>query len=141
LYAADGVDRMKLPAPVPELPVSDVHVAGKFYARQMGFSVDWEYEDSLAGISRDDARLFLRRRTPEEARERYRVLVWLNMGSTAEVDQLHAEWSERGVLIVEDLRTTPYDLREFTAQDPDGNRFRVFYDMGSEVKPVSDGHS
>ena len=53
------------------------------------------------------------------------------MGSSAEVDQLYAEWKERGVLIVEELQTAPYNLREFTAQDPDGNRFRVFYDLGS----------
>ena len=123
---------MRLPQPVPELPVSDVQLAGEAYARLMGFSVDWSYEDSLAGISRDDARVFLRRRTPEEARERYSVLVWLNMSSPAEVDQLHAEWKERGVLIVADLRTAPYNLREFTAQDVDGNRFRVFHDMGKQ---------
>lgn len=122
---------MRLPPPVPELPVGDVQLAGESYARLMGFSVDWTYEDSLAGISRDDARVFLRRRTPEEARERYSVLVWLNLSSPAEVDELHAEWKERGVRIVADLRTAPYNLREFTAQDADGNRFRVFHDMGS----------
>jgi predicted lactoylglutathione lyase len=121
---------MRLPHPVPELPVRDVQAAGKSYALQMGFSVDWSYEDSLAGISRDDARVFLRRRTPEEAKQRYSVLIWLNMASSAEVDQLHAEWKERGALIVEDLRTAPHNLREFTAQDPDGNRIRVFYDLG-----------
>ena len=121
---------MRLPHPVPELPVSDVQAAGKSYARQMGFSVDWSYKDSFAGISRDDARVFLRRRTAEEAKQRYSVLIWLNMASAAEVDQLYAEWKERGALIVEDLRTAPYNLREFTAQDLDGNRFRVFYDMG-----------
>ena len=123
---------MRLPHAVPELPVDDVQVAGKSYARLMGFRVDWSYEDSFAGISRDDARVFLRRRNPDEARERYSVLVWLNMASSAEVDQLHAEWKERGVLIVDDLRTTPYNLREFTAQDMDGNRFRVFHDMGKQ---------
>ena len=80
---------MRLPQPVPELPVSDVQAAGKSYARQMGFSVDWAF------------------------------------------DQLYAEWKERGVLVVEELRTTPYNLREFTAQDLDGNRLRVFYDVGS----------
>src|SRR5437867_5122566 len=122
---------MRLPQPVPELPVSDVQAAGKSYARQMGFSVDWAYEDSFAGISRDDARVFLRRRSSEEARERYSVLIWLNMASSAEVDQLYAEWKERGVLVVEELRTTPYNLREFTAQDLDGNKLRVFYDVGS----------
>jgi len=123
---------MRLPHPVPELPVSDVQAAVKSYARQMGFSVDWAYEDSFAGISRDDARVFLRRRTPEEAKERPSVLIWLNMASSAEVDQLYAEWKERGALIVEDLRTAPYNLREFTARDPDGNRIRVFYDLGKQ---------
>jgi predicted lactoylglutathione lyase len=123
---------VRLPSPVPELPVSDVQAAGQSYARQMGFAVDWSYEDALAGISRDDARVFLRRRTPEEARLRYSVLIWLNMASGAEVDQLHAEWKERGALIVEDLRTTAYNLREFTAQDPDGNRIRVFHDLGPQ---------
>ena len=123
---------MRLPHPVPELPVSDVQVAGESYARLMGFHVDWSYEDSFAGISRDDARVFLRRRTLEEAKARYSVLVWLNMASSAEVDQLHTEWKERGALIVEDLRTAPYNLREFTAQDMDGNRFRVFHDMGKQ---------
>jgi predicted lactoylglutathione lyase len=122
---------MRLPQPVPELPVSDVQAAAKSYARQMGFRVDWTYEDVFAGISRDDARVFLRRMTSEEAKERYSVLVWLNLGSPAEVDQLYAEWKERDVLILAELRTSAYNLREFTAQDPDGNRFRVFYDMGS----------
>jgi len=125
-------DRMRLPQPVPELPVDDVQAAGTSYARLMGFGVDWAYGDALAGVSRDDARMFLRRRTPEEARERYSVLIWLNMASSAEVDQLHVEWTERGALIVEELRTAPYNLREFTAQDPDGNRIRVFYDLGKQ---------
>jgi len=122
---------MRLPPPVPELPVNDVQAAGEAYARLMGFVVDWSYEESLAGISRDDARLFLRRRTPDETKARTSVLVWLNMASAAEVEQLHVEWKDRGVRIVEDLRTTPYNLRQFTAQDLDGNRLRVFYDMGT----------
>jgi predicted lactoylglutathione lyase len=121
---------MRLPQPVPELPVSDIRVATDSYAQQMGFSVDWTYEDALAGISRDDARIFLRRRTPQEAEEMCRVTIWLNMDSPAEVDQLHAEWKERGVRIVGELQTAPYNLREFTAQDVDGNRLRVFHDLG-----------
>jgi hypothetical protein len=56
------------------------------------------------------------------------------MASAAEVDELHAEWKERGVLIVDELQTAPYNLREFTAEDLDGNRLRVFFDLrGSGV--------
>src|SRR5262245_65655288 len=118
---------MRLPPTVPELPVADIRAATSAYANRMGFATDWTHEDFLAGISRDDARIFLRRRTPQEKSERSTVLVWLNMASAAEVDQLHAEWTARGVAIVSALQTTPYNLREFTAEDIDGNRLRVFY--------------
>jgi uncharacterized glyoxalase superfamily protein PhnB len=120
---------MKLPPPVPELPVSDIPAAARAYEQRMGFTLDWAHEDSFAGISKDAARVFLRRRTPQEAEEGCTVTIWLNMASSAEVDQLHADWKDRGVPIVEDLRTAPYGLREFTAQDLDGNRLRVFYDL------------
>lgn len=46
--------------------------------------------------------------------------------------QLHAERKARGALIAQKPRTAPYNLREFTAQDPDGNRIRVFYDLGGQ---------
>jgi len=121
---------MKLPPLVPELPVSDITAAAEGYRQHMGFSVDWTHEDHLAGVSRDAARLFLRRRTPAEEHARYSVLAWLNLASAAEVDQLHAEWKERGVRIVKELQTAPYNLREFTAEDLDGNRLRVFFDLG-----------
>lgn len=65
---------MKLPPAVPELPVTDIRAATDAYDRQMGFRVDWTYEDRRAGISKDAARVFLRRRTPQEDSEGYRVL-------------------------------------------------------------------
>lgn len=121
---------MKLPQPVPELPVSDIKTAANSYAHQMAFSIDWTYEDSLAGISRDAARIFLRRRTAQEAKVLHTATIWLNMASAAEVDHLYAEWKEQGVAMVGELQTTPYNLRQFVAQDLDGNTLRVFYDLG-----------
>ena len=120
---------MRLPAPVPELPVSDIEAAIGAYGSQMGFIAEWRYEDWLAGIARDDTRIFLRKRTPEEEKARYAVLIWLNMASAAEVDQLHDEWTGKGVRIVAPLQTASYNLREFTAEDIDGNQFRVFVDL------------
>ena len=125
---------MKLPAPVPELPVTDINAAADAYARQMGFTVDWKYEDFLAGISRDDARIFLRQRTSDEDKSGYSVMIWLNLNSSAEVDGLHEEWRGRGVRIVKELRTATYGLREFTAQDIDGNSIRVFFDLGGAAQ-------
>ena len=123
-------DDMKLTHPVPELPVNNIEIAVKAYAEQMGFTLDWKHEDSLAGICRDAARIFLRRRTPQEADRGYTVTIWINLNSAAEVDLLHASWKDRGVSIVSDLHTAQYNLREFAAQDIDGNRWRVFYDLG-----------
>ena len=120
---------MTFPPAVPELPVGDIQAATSAYVRQMGFSVDWVYEGHLAGISRDATRLFLRRRTEQEAAQRHSVTIWLNMASPTDVDELYAVWKKRGVTIAEELHTAAYNLREFTAQDVDGNRLRVFYDL------------
>jgi predicted lactoylglutathione lyase len=122
---------MRLPAPVPELPVSSIQASRAFYQQTMGFRVEWMYADDLAGISKDAVRIFLRRRTEREASQGYNVLVWLNLASPVEVDQLYQEWKQSGVPITEALETKPWKLREFTARDPDGNRFRVFYDLGA----------
>lgn len=121
---------MKLPSPVPEFPVSDLQASSAFYEKRMGFSIDWIYENFFAGISKDATRIFLRRRTEQEEEQGYSVLVWLNLDSPSEVDQIYEEWKRSGVRITDELETKPYNLREFTAQDPDGNRFRVFHDLG-----------
>jgi predicted lactoylglutathione lyase len=121
---------MKLPSPVPELPVSHLQASGTFYEQKMGFRVDWVYEGYLAGISKDAARIFLRRKTEQEEKQGHTVVVWLNLNSPLEVDQLYAEWKRSGVDITDELETKPWNLREFTAQDPDGNRFHVFHDLG-----------
>jgi hypothetical protein len=47
-----------------------------------------------------------------------------------EVDQLYEEWKRSGVDFTDALETKPWNLREFTAKDLDGNRFRVFHDLG-----------
>ena len=120
-------DHMRLPSPVPEFPVSDLQASSAFYERRMGFRIDWTYENELAGISKDATRIFLRRRTPQEEELGYKVLVWLNLSSSSEVDQLYEEWRGNGVQVVDEPKT--WDLREFTVQGPDGNRFRVFYDL------------
>ena len=125
---------MKLPCPVPELPVSDIQAAAAFYKSKLAFSVDWIYENQIAGISKDSARIFIRLKTDEEKKQAYSVLIWLNMNSAAEVDELYEDWKSSGVQITDELETRPWNLREFTAADPDGNRFRVFHDLGAEVE-------
>lgn len=123
----------KLPGAVPEIPVSDVVAATEYYRDRLGFGVDWlEADVALAGISRDQCRLFLAGPAFREQRGNAGpVSTWLNLGSKGEVDDLHRAWRSAQAVLLSDPQSKPWGLHEFTAADPDGNRFRVFYDFAT----------
>lgn len=122
---------MDLPAPVPELPVASLAPALAWYRDRLGFTIDWSDETlGLAGLSRGNARIFM-------ADANYRgaaaspITLWINLASREQVDALHAEWSAAGVPI-DAPEAKPHKLYECFAADPDGNRFRIFYDFAWE---------
>jgi uncharacterized glyoxalase superfamily protein PhnB len=108
-------------------------VATANYERNLGFSLDWGGgADDLAGVSRDSCRLFLAGPTFRSERgNKSPTLTWLNLDSKAEVDAWHEEWRAREALLVSAPEDKLWGLREFTAADPDGNLFRVFYDFAT----------
>ena len=55
------------------------------------------------------------------------VLIWLNLESKEEVDDLYRLWSIRKAKLISAPKSKPWGLHEFTAADLDGNLFRVFY--------------
>ena len=125
--------KSKFPAPVPEIPVTDINEASAYYENNLGFTVDWNAEDiGLAGISKGDCRMFL---ANSDHRKNHGnvgpVMTWLNLESKQEVDDLHREWSGSGAILISPPESKPWGLHEFTATDPDGNLFRVFYDFGT----------
>ncbi len=131
---------MVFPAPVPEIPVANVDEAVGYYVGCLGFTSDWGGSaGGIAGISRGDCRLFL---TSKAFREGYGnqspALFWLNLGSREEVDELFAEWSQRGALIPSPPEDKPWLLREFTVSDHDGNLIRVFFDFHAAVNITGD---
>ena len=121
----------ELPGAVPEIPVADITAATTYYRDHLGFRVDWVAADiALAGISRDNCRLFLA--SPSFRKERGNaapVLTWLNLSSKAEVDALHRAWRAANAILHSAPESKSWGLHEFTAADPDGNMFRVFYDF------------
>jgi predicted lactoylglutathione lyase len=123
----------ELPGAVPEIPVSDLTSATTYYRDNLSFTLDWVAEDiALAGISRDNCRLFLAGPTFREQRGNTSpVLTWLNLSSKAEVDDLHRAWRATNAILVSAPESKPWGLHEFTAADPDGNLFRVFYDFAT----------
>ena len=125
----------KFPAAVPEIPVSDVDKAAAYYQNQLGFSKDWGGEEGgIAGISRGSCRMFL---TNPAFREPYGnsapVLVWLNLNSKQEVDDLYETRSRSEARIVSRPESKPWKLHELTMADLDDNLFRVFYDFSGET--------
>ena len=126
----------EFPGAVPEIPVSNVDTAAAYYQNQLGFSVDWGSEDGgIAGISKGSCRLFLTNRAFREAHGNAApVLIWFNLNSKQEVDDLYEEWSRTQARIVSPPESKPWKLHEFTVADLDGNMFRLFYDFSWETR-------
>jgi len=128
----------ELPSAVPEIPVAELGTALAYYQQQLGFSHDWGDESGggIAGISQGSCRLFLA--DPVFRERRYGnlapILVWLNLSSRLQVDDLHDQWSRAGAKIVSPPESKPWKLYEFTAADLDGNLLRVFYDFARETR-------
>lgn len=123
----------QFPSAVPELRVNNVQHAAVYYEKCLGFHWDWG-ADGIGQVSRGECRIFL---TDDAFRgdrgKSTPAVIWLNLGSKKEVDELHQSWSSSGAQIVAKPESKPWNLHEFTAADLDGNLFRVFYDFAWEL--------
>jgi predicted lactoylglutathione lyase len=112
-----------------------MNAALHYYEGKLGFSIDWGGADGgIAGISKGHCRMFL---TDGEFREHHGnvppVMVWLNLDSREEVDELYEIWNSAEARIISPPDSKPWKLHEFTASDLDGNLFRVFYDFSRDT--------
>ncbi|HEX4604899.1 MAG TPA: VOC family protein [Candidatus Angelobacter sp.] len=127
----------ELPGAVPEIPVNDVDQAAAYYIKNLGFTLDWGGADGegIAGISRGHCRIFLTGRGFREGgyRNAAPVVIWLNLNSIEEVNELYELWRNSQAKIISPPGPKPWKLHEFTAADLDGNLFRVFYDFSRDV--------
>ena len=125
----------EFPAAVPEIPVTDMRAALHYYEGKLGFNIDWGGADGgIAGISKGHCRMFLTDRDFRKQRGNVPpVLVWLNLDSKEEVDELYDIWNSGEASIISPPDSKPWKLHEFTASDLDGNLFRVFYDFSRDA--------
>jgi uncharacterized glyoxalase superfamily protein PhnB len=125
----------RFPHAVPEIPVADVTKAAGYYVTALGFHLDWHSEpNGIAGISQGDCRMFLADAAFRQPHgNNAPVVVWLNLESRQQVDELYHRWRKAGARILSEPEDKPWNLREFTATDLDGNQLRVFYDFTSEL--------
>ena len=126
--------KSEFPAAVPEIPVTDMNAALDYYERKLGFSIDWgSAGGGIAGISKGDCRMFL---TDRDFRAPHGnappVMIWLNLNSKEEVNELYELWKASEATIISAPESKEWNLHEFTASDLDGNLFRVFYDFSRD---------
>ncbi len=105
----------------PQLIVADIKRSIKFYTKKLGFSLDFNYEDFYAGVSKDGYAIHLKSGIPSiEERRNRRDSEHLDLVfSVDNIEALYKEISGNTIEIIQTLRTMPYG-REFYITDPDG---------------------
>lgn len=103
----------------PELPVADVREAQRWYSDVLGWKIGWVSEDeSYGALYVETLELFLRR----AAVLRPGGVTCLRV---SDVEFVHAACREAGGKITAELETHPWQMREFSVEDPDGNLLRI----------------
>lgn len=106
---------MEMSQPVPELPVSDVEKAQDYYQKYFGCKIEWIYPGKeMAAVSNGETAIFFRKRTNTFQP----AVLWVYCH---DVDATYKELLAVGADIVEEIEEKPWNLRQFTVYDFDGN--------------------
>jgi len=105
----------------PQLIVSHLNLSVEFYTKQLGFDVDFRYEDFYAGVIKDGFSIHLKIGKPfAKERESKKNNEDLDIVfSVEDIEVLYQELSDKPVTIIQALRQMPYG-KEFYIADPDG---------------------
>lgn len=103
----------------PLLLVTDINRSIEFYTKQLGFNVDFLYEDFYAGIIKDGYSIHLKNNYSNEKRNEQNKELEITF-SVSNIAALYEELSHKTIEVVQPLREMPYGT-EFYISDPDRN--------------------
>jgi len=105
----------------PQLLVADINRSIEFYAKKLGFEIDFRYEDFYAGISKDGCSIHLKVGKPSlEERQNKRKNEDLDIVfSVTNIEDLFEELKTYPIEFTQPLRKMDYG-KEFYIIDPDG---------------------
>ena len=108
---------------VPQFLVDDLDRAIAYYRDQLGFALDFQYEDFYASVSRDGFPLHLKL-SPKLAGEREFKKQQEHLDahiSVSGVRGLFDELERRGARVIRPLEKQPWSCIDFYVEDADGN--------------------
>ena len=103
----------------PQLLVAHIEHSIEFYTKELGFSLEFRYEDFYAGIVRDGHSIHLKCGIPRgnDGKNKEDLEITFSVDGS---ERLYEEVLSKSIKIVQPLRDMPYG-REFYIADPDGN--------------------
>lgn len=110
---------------VPFVPVKDLKETIAYYKDTLGFYEEWFWEDSDAGIRRDDLRLLFNRNPEYTAQVNSNSKAFEICWFVTNVDEIYEEYLGRGVNIIRQLSNSPWGLREFSILEINGYVIRI----------------
>ena len=110
---------------VPFMPVRDLNETIAYYRDQLGFHHEWYWEDTDAGIERDELHLLFAQ-DPEfvsrvNANGRHFEICWF----VRNVEDVYQEYKNKGIKIVSELGMKPWGMKEFTIEEIYGYWLRL----------------
>jgi catechol 2,3-dioxygenase-like lactoylglutathione lyase family enzyme len=102
---------------IPNVPVRDVPAAQEWYRETLGLDVNWIWQDNFGSVGSGYVELFL-----YESDDPKPVVCSVFVD---DVDAIYERSRGGGGEIVSELELKPWDVREFSIRDPDGNVLRI----------------
>ena len=103
------------------LAVKDLAAAAEYFKSKLGFDLDftapgWEF------LSFGDFKVMLGECSEEMTAEATGNHSWFAHCLVENVDEIYAEFNERGAVILSPIANKPWGIRDFTVVTPDGHR-------------------